>query len=636
MAVIGSLVVNVLGNTAGLNAAMARSKKIMAKFSGVARGAGVAMGAMGAAAVALARNFDSLEQAMNKSLAIMRDVTPHMRKDMTDAAIAVARQTKFSSDQAAEAYFFLASAGMNAKQSLDALPVVANFAQAGAFDLSTATDLATDALSAMGLKSDDAAENLRNLTKVTDVLIKANSLANATAQQFSESLTTKAAAALRLVNKEIEEGLAVLAVFADQGIKGADAGTAMNIVLRDLSTKAIQNKEAFAAANVAVFDSSGKMRHMADIVEDLSNKLLPLSDRQRKATLLQMGFTDKSIAFTSALLGTHNEIRKYNEELERAGGTSKQVAGDQMTELQLAIADVSASWKAMGAEAGGTASVLASVLHDVARLIEAMGKGGKSVRSFADVLHGFRLAWHGLVFVFKAAAIFIAMTVYEIINKVVKFAKFLSFGLLKTTDKFEKDMSAFRKRIKDKGETAMESFNKVLMEKTPHEKYRRQLELDAAKTKEMNAKTAADEKAKNAKKIEDARRARGKMVADVVKRPFSAMGGFFGGLGEKAGKAKAAANLAALRARASVGTPVPEQKAEVARQETNKALERGSMEAFKAAQGARPERKDKAITDTAENTKRQVELQQKSLETFVDISNGLGKLVGGAFKGISN
>ena len=81
---------------------------------------------------------------------------------------------------------------------------------------------------------------------------------------------------------------------------------------------------------------------------------------------------------------------------------------------------------------------------------------------------------------------------------------------------------------------------------------------------------------------------------------------------------------------------MPEQKAEVARQETNKALERGSMEAFKAAQGARPERKDKAITDTAENTKRQVELQQKSLETFVDISNGLGKLGGGAFKGISN
>ena len=636
MAVIGSLVVNVLGNTRGLSAAMARSKAIMAKFSSVAHSAGVAMAAMGAAAVVLARNFDGLEQSMNKSLAIMKNVTPHMRKDMTDAAIAVARKTKFSADQAGEAYFFLASAGMNAKQSLDALPIVANFAQAGAFDLSTATDLATDALSAMGLKSDDAATNLRNLTKVTDVLIKANTLANATAQQFSESLTHKAAAALRLVNKEMEEGLAVLAVFADQGIKGADAGTAMNIVLRDLSTKAIQNKEAFAAAGVTVFDSSGKMRHMADIVEDLSNKLLPLSDRQRKATLLQMGFTDKSIAFTSALLGTHHEIRKYNEELERAGGTSKQVADDQMTELQTAIADVSASWKAMGAEAGGTASVLASVLHDIARLIEAMGKGGKSVRSFADVLHGFRVAWHGLIFVFKAAAIFIAMTVYEIINKVVRFAKFLSFGLLKTTDKFDKDMSAFRKRIKDKGETAMESFNKVLMEKTPHEKFRHQLEKDAAKTKEMNAKIAADEKAKNAKKIEDARRARGKMVADVVKRPFSAMGGFFGGLGEKAGKAKAAANLAALRARASVGTPAVEQKAEVARQGANKALEKGSMEAFKAAQGQKPERKDKAITDTAENTKRQVELQQKSLETFVDISNGLGKLVGGAFKGISN
>ena len=51
------------------------------------------------------------------------------------------------------------------------------------------------------------------MTKVSDVLVKANTLANASVLQFAESLTNKAAAALVNVNKSMEEGVAVLAAF---------------------------------------------------------------------------------------------------------------------------------------------------------------------------------------------------------------------------------------------------------------------------------------------------------------------------------------------------------------------------------------------------------------------------------------
>src|SRR6056297_3127858 len=111
------------------------------------------------------------------------------------------------------------------------MPQVAKFAQAGMFDMATATDIATDAQSALGLTSEDAAENLDNLTRVTDVFVKANTLANTSVQQISEALTNKAGAALRVVNKDVEEGAAVLALFADQGVKGADAGEKLNVVL---------------------------------------------------------------------------------------------------------------------------------------------------------------------------------------------------------------------------------------------------------------------------------------------------------------------------------------------------------------------------------------------------------------------
>ena len=297
-------------------------------------GPAVAAVAVIAALVAVARAGERFNQKMRQSLAIMGDVSAAMRGEMKDAAIEAARATRFSASEMAESYFFLASAGLDAKQSLAALPQVAMFAQAGNFDVARATDLATDAQSALGLTVKDSAKNLANLTRVTDVLTKANTIANASTEQFSVSLTTKAGAALKIVNKDIEEGVAVLAAFADQGVKGADSGTGLNIVLRDLQTKAIKFPAQFKAAGVAVFDASGKMNNMADIVGDLENKLEGLSDKQKKATLLNLGFSDKSVIFIQTLIGMSDKIREYEAALRNAGGTTKEVADKQLTALQ--------------------------------------------------------------------------------------------------------------------------------------------------------------------------------------------------------------------------------------------------------------------------------------------------------------
>ncbi|HEY7822232.1 MAG TPA: phage tail tape measure protein, partial [Acidimicrobiia bacterium] len=167
------------------------------------------------------REFAKFDGAMTKSTAIMGDLSDTMRKDLSNAAREVAKTTTFSAEQSAESFFFLASAGLDAEQSIAALPKVAAFAQAGAFDMARATDLLTDAQSALGLSVDDTSENMANMARVSDVLIKANTLANATAEQFSEALTNKAGAALRVLGKDVEEGAAVLAFFADQGVKGA-------------------------------------------------------------------------------------------------------------------------------------------------------------------------------------------------------------------------------------------------------------------------------------------------------------------------------------------------------------------------------------------------------------------------------
>src|SRR6056297_3369167 len=197
-------------------------KKAVGNLSGLEKAALQATGALAAlgaaGAVAAVREFAKFDAKMTESVAIMGNVSDALREDLASAAREVAQQTAFSAEQAAESFYFLASAGLDAEQSIAALPQVAAFAQAGMFDMATATDLATDAQSALGLTSNDAAENLDNLTRVTDVFVKANTLENTTVEQLATALTTKAGNALKTVGKDIEEGAAALAVFADQGI----------------------------------------------------------------------------------------------------------------------------------------------------------------------------------------------------------------------------------------------------------------------------------------------------------------------------------------------------------------------------------------------------------------------------------
>lgn len=283
------------------------------------------LAAVGGASVKAFADFD---QAMTESIAIMGDVSDTMRGEMEEAARQVSQTTTKSSEEAAESFFFLASAGLDAKQSVAALPQVAKFAQAGMFDMSTATDLATDAQSALGLASEDAQKNLEGLKRVTDTLVGANTLANASVQQFSEALTNRAAAALRAANKELEEGVAVLSAFADQGLKGRRAGTFLARILRRLSKSAAENTKEFR--KLGLIDTEGNLTSMANIVEILTNETQGLSDAAKSARLEQLGFTARIQAAIKPLLGTSDAIREYEGSLRNMSGVTAEVSDNQM------------------------------------------------------------------------------------------------------------------------------------------------------------------------------------------------------------------------------------------------------------------------------------------------------------------
>jgi TP901 family phage tail tape measure protein len=341
MASIGTINFDVVADVAGMNAVLPEFdntvNKMESRFKTLGGGltkAGKAMtkavslpaAAVGGFAVKAFADFDS---AMVKSQAIMGDLSDEMKVRMSDSAREVARNTTIGAATAAESYFFLASAGMNAEQSIAALPQVAKFAQAGMFDMATATDLATDAQSAIGLKSADASKNLNNLTRVTDVLAKANILANATMGQFSEAIIVAGPEA-RKMGIEIEELSAMLAVMADQGIKGSQAGTALAFTLPQMAKAARDNADKWKAMNLEIFDASGQMLPFADIADKLTAKFKDMSPEMRSAELAALGLEGRMGRTIGMFIGAGDELRRFGKELNDAAGTVDEIAKQQM------------------------------------------------------------------------------------------------------------------------------------------------------------------------------------------------------------------------------------------------------------------------------------------------------------------
>jgi TP901 family phage tail tape measure protein len=362
---------NSLSGSAGKSGNMMSKLATGAKLAGVALAVGLAKGLTEAV-----QEFTAFNDKMTQSLAIM-STTVEQQKAMEESALAVSRETRISAEQSAEAFFFLASAGLDAEQSISALPQVAKFAQAGMFDMATATDLATDAQSALGLTVDDAQQNLENLTRVTDVLVKANTLANSSVQQFSEALTNKAGSALKVANKGIEEGVAVLSAFADRGVKGAEAGEKLNQLLRDIPRATAKNAEEFAKLNLSMFDSQGNLKNVADLIEELDTVLAPMSDELKASTLDQLGLNRGVADAVKILSGAGDEIRAYESALMQSGGTTQDVAEKQMGSLKAQLDLMNNAFSELGILIG---DIIAPALT---ALVEGVTK---TVRKFTDFI----------------------------------------------------------------------------------------------------------------------------------------------------------------------------------------------------------------------------------------------------------
>jgi len=427
---LGTLFVRLTADSMGLVRGLEQAERRLSSSSAImvrqaamiATGVTASLSIIGIAAV---REFAKFDKAMTEALAIMGDVSEQMEQQMKDVARSIAREGVKSAEDLAHSYFFLASAGFKAEEAMGALPTMARFATAGNFDLGKATNLLVDAQSALGLRTKDVTQNLENMTRVSDVLTKANIISTAQVEEFSEALTNKAANAARLAGKDVEEVTAVLAAFANQGIKGRAAGEAFSIMMRDLQTRALTAANTFKKFNVAVFDQHGKIRNIADIIEDLEKTMRGATDEEERAILKKMQFQDRSVANIQALLGLSEKIREYEKALRSAGGVTQDVSEKQLTSFTAQLTITSNLIKdlliTIGEGLEPSLTLLNEALQGTLQTLTAMNKPIKAIGDYIGKV--LIVAIVGMLEILKKAIegmVPLAVAVNEIIIKINK------------------------------------------------------------------------------------------------------------------------------------------------------------------------------------------------------------------------
>lgn len=316
----------------------------------------VAVGGFAAASVNTGMAFDSsmsqVAATMGYSVAELGDATSEASQSfnqLREFAQEMGANTAFSASQAADALNYMALAGYDAETSMTMLPNVLNLAAAGGIELAAASDMVTDAQSALGLSLDETSE-------LVDKMAAASSKSNTSVQQLGDAILTVGGTAKNLSGGTTELSMA-LGVLADNGIKGAEGGTALRNMILSLSAPTDKAAAQLKALGVEAFDAEGNLRPLNETFGDLNGALSGLTQEQQTQALNEI-FNKVDLKSVNAMLGT---------------------SAERFDELSMAI---DGAWVNMGS----LSESLSDVGLDLTTMQGKLGKLGISEKAFSDIL----------------------------------------------------------------------------------------------------------------------------------------------------------------------------------------------------------------------------------------------------------
>lgn len=325
--------------------------------------------AAGGAAISVAANFDDAMSQVQGALGDASADTEGLRQ----LALQLGSDTVFSATEAAQAMVELAKGGLTeADIKGGALAASMDLAAAGQLNLADAAETTVQMMGSFGLGAADA-------TRIANALAGAANASSADVSDLTQAMSQCSAQA-SLAGWSLEDTAAALALFADHGVKGSDAGTSLKTMLQRLSAPTDQAADAMEAYGLEVRDSNGKMKDITGIADELTGKLGTLSDAERDAALQTIFGSDASRAAAILMQSGSEGLQKYIAATNDATA-AETMANAQKGELSWALENMGGAIESASIAFG---SALAPAITAVAGVIGNVAEAFASLPSDAQ------------------------------------------------------------------------------------------------------------------------------------------------------------------------------------------------------------------------------------------------------------
>lgn len=279
-----NIVIRLMADTASYEAAMTRAgstaKTVASGMENTGRksaliasgmtAAGLAVAAFGVAAVKMAADFDQQMSTVQANTG----ATSAQMDQLRAAAIEAGASTVYSATDSADAINDLGKAGMSVTDILTGgLSGALNLAASDGMAVGDAAEYMANALSMFHLKGSQASQ-------VADTLAAGAGKAVGNVSDFGEALNNCGAQA-NSFGMNVQETTGVLALFAQNGTIGAEAGTQLNSMLMKLAAPSSEAAGTMKELGISAYDAQGHFVGMAKFAGQLQKAEKGLTDEQR-------------------------------------------------------------------------------------------------------------------------------------------------------------------------------------------------------------------------------------------------------------------------------------------------------------------------------------------------------------------
>lgn len=275
--------------------------------------------------------FDKQMSAVQAVLGSAEGTMENMER-LREFALDQARDSVFTSEETAKAYYYMGMAGWKTEQMLSGLSGVMALAASSGEDLAKVSDIVTDSLTAFGLTADDTSH-------FVDVLAQTATNTNTDVARMGQVFRYVAPIAGQL-GASVDDVALSIGLMANQGIKGSMAGTALRNIFTRLSTNAGATSKTLGALDILTeelgvqfWDASGKMRDWRDIIVESRAAWQGLTQEQQVYYAKQIGSQRGMAAWLALMNATEVEINKVSKAIDKSTGAAQNMADVRLDNL---------------------------------------------------------------------------------------------------------------------------------------------------------------------------------------------------------------------------------------------------------------------------------------------------------------